>query len=127
MSFQAQEYFPNIEFMNGHVKIPQAKTVGLVVFKMYKDLQNEGKTDFVPVESFIGSFDRKATDDITKATMFLDEIVNRESKYVNIFSNLEYSSYGTDLTDMDKASIFGISRQTATALGFYSVDTKKTI
>ena len=127
VSYQASEQFPQVQFQGGHVKPGLLKQVGLVVFQMFKDVQDGGKTDFVPVEAFVGSFDRNATDEITHASTFLDNIVNQQSRYVNIFSNLKFAQGGESLTDYDRASIFGISRQAGCSLGFYSVDTRKTI
>src|SRR5574344_650001 len=68
------------------------KDVGLVVFKAFSDSANDGKMNYLPVESFIGSLDKDAKDRMTGGSKFIDDIVHSSSQYVNLFSNIDCSS-----------------------------------
>ena len=57
---------------------------------------------------------------MTKATLFIDTIVNTQSKYINLFSNIDMRLY-------DKASTLFTSAQKALSMGFYKVDCAKKI
>ena len=127
VSRQSMDYFPQFEFANEHVSPDQLKKIGIVVFKAFSDQSDHGKTGFVPVEAFIGSPKRGSVDPATGANIFIDDVVNQTSRYINVFSNVNFARNGQRLTPLDNASIFKISNQVATSLGFYAVDTKKTI
>jgi hypothetical protein len=55
--------FPDINF-NGpmHFDDTYLKQIGIVVFKAYKDMDNNGKVNYQLLESFIGSLNKKAKD-----------------------------------------------------------------
>lgn len=128
----AAKYFPSIRFLkDDRLDRTYLKQIGVVVFKMVADPSNDGLINFVPVESFIGSLDRRAKDPVTGKNLFIDEIVNASSQTINLFSNFNFQdiatvSYGDGGTDkqvvasaLDKASIIRISDQTVTSLGFF--------
>ena len=98
-----------------------------MVFKAFIDQSDQGKTGFVPVESFVGSLKRGATDPVTGANVFIDDVVNQTSRYINVFSNVKFAKRGENPTMFDRASIFHIHDQIATSLGFYDFDTRKEI
>ena len=91
VSKTAAGFFPTIKFIsNNRLNRNLLKQIGIVVFKMVSDPSNNNKINFVPVESFIGSLDRKAIDPITKKNIFIDNIVNEQSTTINVFSNFNF-------------------------------------
>jgi hypothetical protein len=64
------------------------KHIGIIVFNAYVDKANNNYITFEPIESFFGSLSRTATDQITKKSIFIDNIVNGQSHYINVFSNI---------------------------------------
>lgn len=121
LSRAAALQFPQINY-NGfsHFDDIYLKQIGVVVFKAFKDLDNNGKVNYQLVESFVGSLDKKAKDQITHANIFIDDIVNNNSKYIRMFSN-------ADPHKIEKASTIVMSGQKASSLGFYQIDISKKI
>jgi len=90
MSKIAASFFPNINYVNSEfLDRKYLKSVGIVVFQAFKDIANNKKLNFSPVESFVGSLDRNARDPSTKASLFIDDIVNSKSNFINVFSNVK--------------------------------------
>ena len=115
--------FPVLNFTaSKHIDKNYLKQIGIVVFKMLKNT-SLNKIQLVPVESFTGSLDYYGKDLNTNASNFIDNLVNDNSKYINVFSNVDCR----DGTAYSQASLLNISNQTATSLGFYSADRTKTI
>jgi hypothetical protein len=128
VSTTAASFFPNIQVVNGKLVRKHLKDIGVVVFKMEVDKSLDYKVAITPVESFVGSLNRLEIDEDTKQNRFIDNIVNDNSKYINLFSNVNFSTHNdTQLTNVDLASLFVIANQEATSLGFYSKDCKKQI
>lgn len=124
----AAEYFPTIKFINDRLDRKYLKQIGIVVFKVFKDTANEDKISFQPVESFVGSLDRKARDETTGERIFIDDIVNSNSDYITVFSNADIKESDDGNTHSIKnASIYKINNQTACSLGFYQRETRKLI
>ena len=121
LSRMASMMFPQITF-NGpnHYDTTYLKQIGVVVFKAYADGNNNGKMNFQLLESFVGSFDKTARDPITKANIFIDDVINSKSNFIRFFSN-------ADQLDIEKTSTYVMSKQPAISLGFYGVDCKKNI
>lgn len=77
VSRSAAMSFPIINYSgDNHFDPTHLKHIGVVVFKAFADIDNGGKINFLPVESFIGSLDRHERDPLTNANMFIDDIVN---------------------------------------------------
>lgn len=76
LSLVASSSFPEITTRDGHYDTDLLKRVGVVVYQMFVDRSNNNKISFSAVESFVGSLNRKAVDPITKASIFLDTMVN---------------------------------------------------
>lgn len=115
--------FPTLSYTaSKHIDKNYLKQIGIVVFKMQKNT-SMNKIQLVPVESFVGSLDYYGKDLNNGASNFIDNLVNNNSKYINVFSNIDCK----EGTAYDHASILNISNQTATSLGFYSADRVKTI
>ena len=88
---------------------------------MYCDSSNNNKIAFEPVEAFIGSLDRTARDPVTGASIFIDKIVNSNSNYIDVYSNVN-----VDFPAYKNADIL-IAGQTAQVIGFPTNMMKKTI
>ena len=124
----AVNLFPTLKYADNKLERKYLKQIGVVVFKIFKDYSNNGKIGFLPVESFVGSLDRKAKDKLTNNDIFIDNIINENSKYINFFSNVDVGNHDDNSrNDIDNASLYLINNQNAYSLGFYSEDTKKTI
>lgn len=54
---------------------------------MYIDPTEGNKINYDPVEAFAGSLCRTDKDPNTGASTFIDDIVNSQSEYINVFSN----------------------------------------
>lgn len=121
LSRLASLQFPSINFdAYNHFDSAYLKHIGVVVLKAYKDLDNNGKINYQLLESFVGSLDKSAKDEITHENIFIDNIINSQSKYIRCFSNV-------DKNKIDTTSIFVMSKQKAISIGFYEDDTKKNI
>ena len=113
--------FPNIIFKDSeHLDTTYLKYIGIVVLKAYKDNANSGQVNFQLLESFVGSLDKNAKDENTKANMYIDKIVNSNSKYINVFTNVAKQT-------IEQASILAIQASRAYSLGFYEIDLQKNI
>lgn len=124
----ATQYFPTITRNHyGNFDKQYLKQVGVVVFRAVRDTANDNKVKLTPVESFVGSLDRNAKDRTTSKNIFIDDIVNSQSRYINFFSNVPFGSESTSLTNVGKSSIFVIDNQHATSLGFFESDCEKDI
>lgn len=117
----ASEQFPYIGYSNDqHFAIDNLKNIGIVVFKAYKDSDNGNKISYQLLESFVGSLDYDAYDPITKSNIYIDNIVNSQSQFIRVVSNVNRA-------DIIKSSTIAMSRQPAVSMGFYNIDCKKTI
>lgn len=124
----AVNLFQTLKYASHRLERKFLKQIGVVVFKVFKDYSNDGKIGFLPVESFIGSLDRTAKDVLSNKDMFIDRIINDNSKYINFFSNVNVGNHDDKhQNSIDRASLYLVNNQNAYSLGFYSEDTKKTI
>lgn len=133
----AVQQFPTIRFdSNSRLDRKYLKQIGIVVFKMYVDVSNNKKINFTPVEAYVGSLNKKDKDVLTNKSIFIDDIVNQNSQLINVFSNVDFSTYkGIDdddniiagQNDHAKASTYLIRNQTITTLGFFESQCYKRI
>ena len=115
----AARYFPPITFMSiDELDHENFKKIGVVVLRAYVDSSISNKVNFEVLESFAGSLDKSAVDPATGISTFIDTIVNNESEYIYLFSNVPLN------TDSD---IYSISLQPAASLGWCEEEMKKTI
>lgn len=121
LSRRASMIFPTINFdgMN-HFQQEHLKKIGIAVFKAFKDVDNNNKVNFELVESFVGSLDSTARDPITKANIFIDDVVNASSQFIKVFSHI-------DKKKLTAASTVAMSGQPAVSIGFYKIDCRKQI
>ena len=121
LSRTASLTFPMINHnYTGHFAVDHLKEIGVVVFKAVKDVSNNNKLNFKLLESFVGSFDPNARDNVTKASLFIDDVINSQSQCINFFSNI-------DIKKFEKTSTICTSLQPIMSLGFYKTDCKKHI
>lgn len=117
----AVQYFPTItQLYNDHFDTQYLKYIGVVVFKAYSDKANNNYITLTPVESFIGSLLRTAVDPQTRKSIFIDNIINTQSNYINLFSS-------ANQTVLNNVSFISIRNQEAQSLGFYKKECKKII
>jgi hypothetical protein len=115
----AAGYFPGMNYIDENTIDPSnLQNIGVVVFKMVSEPSNNNRISFIPVESFVGSFDRNAIDRITNASIFIDNLINEKSQYINFFSNIDVS---------EKCDTYVASKQVPISLGFYEIDKDKAI
>lgn len=120
----ATSYFPKIEYTTPKIlDTTMFKKVGVVVFKMFIDPANKNKINFVPVESFVGSLDHRSKDLTTNASDFLENIVNTNSEFINLFVSIKPTSE----RKYQEASTFLLKNQPVFSLGFSSADCEKNI
>ena len=113
--------FPNIAFKNAeHLDSTYLKCIGIVVFKAYSDAANSGQVGFQLLESFVGSLDKTAKNEQTGASMYIDKIVNEQSKYINVFTNIQPQI-------IQQADIISSTKNLTRSLGFYKLDLTKNI
>lgn len=117
----AVNLFPDILYINSeHFDTFRLKDIGIAIFKAYKDPSNKSNITFKLLESFFGSLDKNAKDPITKSTRYIDDIVNSQSNYIKLYSNIDQQL-------LQQCSTVGIFNQTATSLGFYNLQCTKKI
>lgn len=63
------------------------KKIGVVVFKAYLDAGAGNKISFQAVEAFCGSLLKGDKNPNTGASVFIDDIINSQSEYIDFFSN----------------------------------------
>lgn len=120
-TLDAASLFPAITWRDSsHYEKDYMKSIGVVVFKAFKDTANGSRISFSAAEAFVGSLDRTARDKVTEASTFIDNVINSRSKLIRLFSNV-------DKRALDQASILVTKSQRATSLGFHQVQCRKTI
>lgn len=87
VSQEANSFFPTIEFDGEKFDRSNLKKIGVVVYKMFLDPTEGNKINFEPVESYAGSLCKTDRDPNTGASIFIDTIINSQSRYINFFSN----------------------------------------
>lgn len=129
VSFQANQYFPTIEFNTDTNSFSRdnLKKIGVVVFKAYVDASAGNKISFEPVEAFSGSLYKDDKDPNTGVTTFIDTIVNTNSDYIYFFSNC-FNSTATKKQYLEQLDMF-IAQPLGNAgmLGFYESQTAESI
>lgn len=117
----AANLFPNILYLNnGHFDSLHLKDITIAVFRAYRDPSIKTNVTFKLLEAFSGSLDKNSKDPINKSSRFIEDIVNSQSQYIRLFSNIDQN-----LVKM--CSTIGIANQTAMSLGFYSTECRKII
>ena len=83
----AQSCLVNGNLVDGKFKPFICNDVCIVVFKAFVSTE-DGKIEFTPVETWVGSLDPEGRNE-KGLTTFIDTIVNNNSEYIYCFSNLE--------------------------------------
>lgn len=111
--------FPQISFTRiNQLSRKCMKHIGIAVFVVGKDKSDDGKLTFKLVESFSGSLDRTERD-TNGSSLYISDIVNAQSRYINVFSNVQRDS----IKDIDIALAHA---QDATILGYPKAACAKT-
>jgi hypothetical protein len=128
LSEQVAGYFPIIRHVDDSLERTYLKQIGIVVFKVQPDPANENKITFVPVESFIGSLDRNAKNESNGDIIFIDDVVNNNSNFINVFSNANIKNGNdTNPNSIKNSSIYLIENQDICSMGFFDSDMTKNI
>ena len=113
--------FPLIGFKDyDHLDTRYLKQIGVVVFRAYTDASNSNKVNFEILETFVGSLDKSARSPVDNSSIFIDNIVNNNSQYINLFSNINQNI-------LKQVSLVHIDNQTSKMLGFFEKDCEKNI
>ena len=88
VSKAAIECFPNISLEQyNRVDSDTLKLIGIAVFKVDKDPANNQRMICSLQESYVGSLD-KSTKNAQGQSLFIDNVVNNDSKLIRVFSNM---------------------------------------
>lgn len=118
LSEYASRSFPAMSFKDAnYLDRSYMRQIGVIVFKAYRNYANSNKISFMPLEAFIGSLDKAATDSSGKS-VFIDSIVNSQSQYIKFFSNVDIPEH---------VDIIATNDQIGTVLGLTEAETFKTI
>jgi hypothetical protein len=121
-------YFPVIRHVDDSLERTYLKQIGIVVFKAQPDPANDNKITFVPVESFIGSLDPNAKNNSNSDIIFIDDVVNNSSNFINVFSNANIKSEtDANQNSIKNSSIYLIENQDICSMGFFDFDMTKDI
>ena len=125
----ATGYFPELTYTATHrIDRNYLKQIGIVVFKMIKTATTNNKISFVPVESFVGSLNQNDVDLVKGTNVFIENLVNDNSQYINVFANVDFTTPTKGgKSKLDEASMYLVKDQTITSLGFYDIDSAKDI
>ena len=83
----AQSCLVNANLVDGKFKPFICNDIAVVVFKAFVSTE-DGKIEFEPVETFVGSLDPNGRNE-KGLTTYIDTIINNNSEYIYCFSNLE--------------------------------------
>ena len=119
----AANLFPTLTYTSVNtLERKYLKQIGVVVFQVYANNGDRKRLSFSPVESFIGSLDKNEKDSITKGSIYIGDIINSNSQFINFFSNVRTTSDA-----YKNASTIFIQNQVGCILGFLEDECKKHI
>lgn len=106
LSKYASNFFPSIfSREDGTLDRDRLMNIGVVVFKGWVDAESGNKIKYEPVEAFAGSLKSDDVDPVTGSSRFIDDIVNTNSKTIELYSNcFNKEEYDADAAYL--ASIF---------------------
>lgn len=121
--------FPSLTYNDsGKLDTYYLHQIMVVVCKTYEDTNNDNKIGVQILESFLGSLNPASIDSANGESIFIDDIVNDNSDYIEMYSNITSAGLAGDNT----AYKLGSSSDTNkagwnTLLSFSESDTTKTI
>ena len=130
--------FPPIRFDDdGKFDNYHIHQVMLVVAKTFEDVQNAGKTNVEILETFMGSFNKASIDESTGESIFIQDIVNTNSNYIELYTNITgtalagggyvYNAMGSSSTNQKPPLLSFAEAQTTKSLSaptiFKGIDT----
>lgn len=126
VSQMAAASFPSIHFTSeGTMDRQNMKKIGVVVLRAFLDPGEGNKVNYDIVEAYAGELDKEATDPNTGASTFIDDIVNNQSEYIELYSNCFNQTATREL--YSKMDLLVVNPQQAGDLGFYQYMVKKNI
>jgi len=112
--------FPSISLTDtGDLDYEYLHQISVSVVQMYVDSNNNNKINTSIIETFVGSLNRSAINPNTGESIFIQTIVNNNSRYINLFSNVTTLPTST--------SIYKASAVIAEVFGFTEAQMAKTI
>jgi hypothetical protein len=88
VSKQLIDMFPAIDYnADGKLNPYNLHNIAIVVCKTFEDINNDNKIGVKFLETFSGSLNPAAVDQSTGESIFLDDIVNNNSNYIELYSN----------------------------------------
>lgn len=129
VSEDIMKQFPAIEFLDGGDAINKEYShhLGVVVCKVFSDVYNEGKLKVGILEAFVGSIHPDARDKATGQSIYLGDIINAGSVYVNMFHNTALSLPTPDPDIQEEDTILYKEAGLYPLIGFPVWETTKTI
>ena len=126
VSEMAADSFPSIHFTSeGVLDRQNMKKIGVVVLRAFLDPGEGNKVNYDIVEAFAGELDKEAKDPNTGASTFIDDLVNSQSEYIELYSNcFNQTATRKKYSEMD---LLVVNPQKAGDLGFYQYMVKKNI
>lgn len=114
--------FPTIQTdEDGNLEEYFLKQVMVVVCKTFEDVAQAGKTGIQILESFAGSLNPAAISNSTGESIFLDDIVNNNSNYIELYSNMTSTRLATNKNTYRASELDG------TLMAFTEAQTSKSI
>ena len=89
ISNQTASLFPAIVLdEDGELDQEYLQQISVTVLQQYVDVDNNNRIGTAMLETFVGSLDVNYRDPATNESLFIDDIVNDNSNYINLFSNI---------------------------------------
>jgi len=93
LSQKVAELFPAVTYTDtGAIDREYIRQIQVTVVKMYVDSNYNNKINFEVAESFIGSLNSTALNPDTNESIFIDDIINNNSNYIEFYSNITGSN-----------------------------------
>lgn len=111
----AAEFFPTVAYSSGSSTYDTSyfKYIGVVVYQIEID-SGTGQLLATPVEAFAGSLVPTAIDNVTNASVFIEDIINNSSKYIRMASKLDSTTFNNILwVEPTKPAILGKAASSA--------------
>ena len=122
--------FPTIEFFDGGASINREYShhIGVIVCQVFTSNQDEGKFKIGILEAFVGSIHNDARDKSTSQSIYIADLINAGSRYIQMFYNNSNGSLPVWQNEVqDNDTILYKSSSTYPLIGFDKDETEKKI
>lgn len=114
--------FPTIQTdEDGKLEEYFLKQIMIVVCRTFEDVAQAGKTGVQILESFAGSLNPASINNSTGESIFIDDIVNENSNYIEMYSDIRPSRLASN------KNTYKTENQNGTLMAFTDLQTEKTI